>query len=59
MSTSGSAILVSPSLRGRWVVRVEGETDPVSEHDDANGATRAAERFARDRGDAEVYLVDR
>jgi len=53
-----TTILISPS-RERWIVRVEGALEPLSEHDDANGATRAAERFARDHEGTEVYLVDR
>jgi hypothetical protein len=53
-----TTILISPSRNG-WLVRMEGESEPLSEHQDANDATRAAERFAREHEGTEVFLVDR
>jgi hypothetical protein len=33
---------VEPRPGGRWIVRQEGDEEPLSEHDDAEAATEAA-----------------
>ena len=49
---------VEPRPGGRWIVRREGDTVPVSEHRDAHAATRAAVERADAEGAARVLVHD-
>ena len=53
-----AALHVEPRPGGRWVVRREAETAPVSEHRDAHAATRAAVERADSEGQVRVFVHD-
>jgi hypothetical protein len=53
-----AAIHVEP-MRGHWVVRDDGETEPRSVHGDVAAATRAAREHADSLGHVRVLLRDR
>lgn len=51
--------MVNPTSGGVWVVRVEGEADPLSSHVEATEATQAAIEHARGEDDCQIFLLDR
>jgi hypothetical protein len=53
-----AAIHVEP-MRGHWVVRHDGETEPRSVHGDVAAATRAAREHSHSLGDVRILLRDR
>ena len=52
-------IHVEPNAQGRWIVRLESERKPLSEHESATDAQRAACDLAQVEGAAVVLLRDR
>jgi hypothetical protein len=54
-----SALIVTPRDERIWQVRLDGSTEPLSEHEDATAALRAATDHARRIGGGDVLLRDR
>ncbi len=52
-------IHVEPNSKGRWVVRHEGEREPLSEHESAADAERLARALAQREDASLVVLHDR
>jgi uncharacterized protein DUF2188 len=50
---------VEPNAQGRWIVRLESEREPLSEHDSATDAERVALELARHDDAPFVVLHDR
>lgn len=59
MTMSGSTVHVQPNPEGRWIVRHEGEREPVSVHASASEAERVASELARSEGASLVLPHDR
>ena len=59
MSLPLPALHVRPGHQGAWIVTEPGVDEPLSEHDDASAALRAATEHARERGLDEVVVHDR
>jgi hypothetical protein len=56
---SASAVRVEPNATGRWVVRHDDESEPLSEHESATDAERFARTLARRENVSSVVLYDR
>lgn len=54
-----SIVHVEPNSRGRWIVRQEGDPEPLSEHESASEAERVARDVVRLEDTALVLLHDR
>ena len=56
---SASTIHVEPNAKGRWIVRYEGEREPLSEHESTTSAERVARTLAQHEQAAFVLVHDR
>lgn len=54
-----STIHVEPNAEGRWIVRHEDESEPLSEHESATDAERVAVALAQHEHESFVLLRDR
>jgi hypothetical protein len=55
---AGSILIVEPVGSGRWILS-DGSDTPISEHETANAATRAAQLRMSDVDVTEILLRDR
>jgi hypothetical protein len=56
---SGHHLEVIPLERGRWIVRYEGDTAPLSERATRADAIAEARNWARQFGERVIHITDR